>query len=141
MGHRGGFPNPKKREQARALLAVGDAEQAIRLLSGSCFRAGYDTDYFELMGRALLMCGSFSNAGRFLFLSGARAPEYLIAISHFLARSSDSKNFRQLQSQLPERIRVMWKLSQFPAVVALELRAMGWPEDTQAAIIAGKTSR
>jgi hypothetical protein len=139
MGHRGGFPNPAKRARARGLLAAGDAEGAVRLLSGSCYGAGYDTDYFELLGRALLACGQFSNAGRFLFLSGARQTEYVAAISHFLARHSDTRNFRQLQSQLPERIRVLWKLSQFPAVVAAELRTEGWPEDTQIAIVAHQT--
>jgi len=52
----------------------------------------------------------------------------------FLSCHNDPKNFRQLQSQLPERVRVMWRLDQFPPVVADELRDMGWPEDTQAAI-------
>jgi hypothetical protein len=127
-----------KRARARELLRAGDAVGAVRLLSGSCYGAGYDTDYFELLGRALLASGQFSNAGRFLFLSGARKAEYVAAISLFLARHSNTRDFRQLQSQLPERIRVLWKLSQFPAVVAAELRILGWPEDTQIAIVTRK---
>lgn len=138
MGHRGGFPNNAKRERARALLANGDASEALRLLSGSCFGAGYDRDYYELLGRALLATGHPENAGRFLFLSGVRKPEYDAPIAYFLARHSDPRNFRQLQSQLPERIRVLWRLSKFPANIAAELRALGWPNDTQAAIIARK---
>lgn len=138
MPHRGGFPNPKKRELARKLLANGDAPRAVRILSGSCYWAGYDSDYFDLLGRALLACGQLQNAGRFLFLSAVRLAEYEGAIAHFLAMHSDPKNFRQLQSQLPLRIRVLWKLSQFPDVVASELRRMGWPEDTQLEIVARK---
>lgn len=141
MGHRGGFPNPAKRERARALLNAGDPATALPLLAGSCFGARYDEDYFELLGRALLGCGQAENAGRFLFLCGVRRPEYAAAIALFLARHSDPRNFRQLQSRLPERVRVLWRLSQFPRAVAAELRAMGWPEDTQAAIVAGKQAR
>lgn len=111
------------------------------MLAGSCYGAGYDTDYFELLGRALLDCGQAEHAGRFLFLCGVRRPEYTPAIAWFLARHSAPGNFRQLQSQLPERVRVLWRLAQFPPVVAAELRAAGWPEDTHAAIVARKQAR
>ncbi len=94
MTHRGGFPNPTKRELARTLFSMGEAEKAVRLLSGSAYRAGYDVDYFELFGRALLGCGQLKNAGRFLFLSGVRLAEYEAAIQNFLAAHSDHRNFR-----------------------------------------------
>lgn len=93
-------------------------------------------DDFELLGRALLGCGQAENAGRFLFLCGVRRPDYAAAIALFLARHNEPHNFRQLQSQLPERVRVLWRLTQFPPVIAAELRALGWPEDTRAAIVA-----
>ena len=141
MGHRGGRPNPAKRERARTLLDAGDPAAALPLLAGSCFGAGYDADYFELLGRALLGCGQADNAGRFLFLSGARLPEYSVVIVGFLMRHGDPHNFRQLQSRLPERVRVMWRIAKFPPVVAAELRALGWPEDTQAAIVARRQAR
>ena len=135
MADRGGFPNPAKRERARILLEQGKSKAALKLLEGSCYGAGYDCDYFELLGRALLACSYIQNAGCFLFLCGIRQPEYIASINQFLAQNSDPKNFRQLQSQFPERVKVLWKLKQFPPIVALELRALGWPEDTQAAII------
>lgn len=141
MAHRGGFPKPSKRKRARMLLEAGDSVAALRLLEGSCFGAGYDTDYFELLGRALLACGHTENAGRFLFLCGVRRPEYAAAITLFLVRHSDPTNFRQLQSQLPERVKVFWRLVQFPPVVAAELRNLGWPENIQAAILARKQTR
>lgn len=141
MGRRGGSPNAAKRERARAMLDGGDPGTALRLLAGSCYGAGYDTDYFELLGRALLGCGFIENAGRFLFLCGVRPDEYTAAIARFLSRSSDPRNFRQLQSRFPERIRVLWRLTQFPPTVAAELRTLGWPEDTQAAMLARKQAR
>ncbi len=141
MSYRGGFPNPAKRERARALLDSSKPAASLQLLAGSCYGAGYDTDYFHLLGRALLGCGQVENAGRFLFLSGVRRPEYMAAIASFLAHHSTPRNFRQLQSQLPERVRVMWRLAQFPPCVAAELRALGWPEDTQAIIVARKQAR
>ena len=141
MAQRGGFPNQQRRERARVLLSMGDAKAALSLLAGSCFGAAYDCDYFELLGRALLECGYVVNAGRFLFLSGVRAAEYEEPISIFLGRHSDFRNFRQLQSQLPERVRVLWKLTQFPSTVAAELRILGWPEDMQCEIILRRASR
>lgn len=141
MAQRGGFPNHQKRARARVLLAMGDAKAALSLLAGSCFGAAYDCEYFELLGRALLKCGYVVNAGRFLFLSGVRAAEYEEPISIFLGRHSDRRNFRQLQSQLPERVRVLWKLAQFPSIVAAELRLLGWPEDMQREIILRRASR
>jgi hypothetical protein len=141
VARRGGFPNPAKRESARALLNAGHPGAALRLLEGSCFGAGYDPDYFELLGRALLGCGREENAGRFLFLSGVRRPEYEPVIALFLNRHCDPLNFRQLQSRLPERVRVQWRLAKFPPIVAAELRALGWPEDMEAAIVARKQAR
>ena len=126
MARRGGPPNPAKRERARTLLDAGDAPAALRLLEGSCYGAGYDIDFFELLGRALLACGRAENAGRFLFLSGARRPEYADAVALFLARNSDPRDFRQLRSRLPERLRCVTSAAKFPPVVGAELRALGW---------------
>jgi hypothetical protein len=139
--HRSGFPRKVKRERARVLLDSGLPAEALLLLAGSCYGAGYDVDYFELLGRALLGCGQVDNAGRFLFLSGVRRSEYEAAIAGFLNKHNDPNNFRQLQSRLPMRVQVLWQLKQFPQIVASELRSLGWPEDTQAAIVARKQAR
>ncbi|WP_337175152.1 hypothetical protein [Paludisphaera sp.] len=124
-------PSPRKREKARALLAEARPEEALALLAGSAYGAGYDSDYFELLGLALLGCGQHENAGRFLFLSGRRLPEYRAPIERFLSRHHDPNNFRQLHSQLPMRVRTMWKLDRFPEAVRDELKALGFPDDIQ----------
>ncbi len=138
MTHPGGPPQARKRELARILISSGDGRSALRLLGGSCFGAGYDCDYFYLMGRALLLTDSIINAGRFLFLSGVRGPEVSLPIAEFIRRNSDRNNFRQLQSQFPLRVRTYWHLSRFPASVASDLRKLGWPEDTQQEIVRRK---
>jgi hypothetical protein len=132
VGHyRAGVPKKIKRDHARAFLDAGDSIAAVRILAGGGSTYAHDVDYFELFGRALLGCGEIDNAGRFLFLSGVRRPEYEAAIKSFLSKNSDPNNFRQLQSQLTKGARVMWKLKQFPPTVSSDLQALGWPEDTQ----------
>lgn len=138
---RSGRPNPRKREHARALLAAGEGQLALKLLTGSAYGAGYDLDYCELLGKALLECGQLENAGRFLFLSGSRTPNYQEAIKCFLARHHDPRNFRQLHSQFPMRMRVLWKLSQFPEPVREELRKLGFPEDIQSFFVERRLRR
>lgn len=138
--HRSGFISEFKRERARVLLDCGASVAALRLLAGSCYGTGYDVDYLELMGRALLECGQVENAGRFFFLSGVRRSDYEAAIAKFLNKHNDPNNFRQLQSSFPKRAQVLWNLKQFPPIVASELRSLGWPEDIQAAIVARKQS-
>lgn len=134
MKIRSGFPRKWKLDCARDAISKGDHARALKHLARSCFGAGYDPPYFELMGQALLGVGEAVNAGRFLFVSGARAPEYEEAISLFLTRHHNPQCFRQLQSQLPLRARVMWSLHQFHRTVADDLRALGWPENTQLAM-------
>lgn len=133
MSFRCGKPKAWKLEAAKTLISLGKYEKALSHLQRSCFAMGYDVEYFELLGQALLGCEKLENAGRFLFLSGKRQPEYAEPIAIYLARNSDEKNYRQLQSSFPRRVRVMWQLRKFPLVVANELRALGWPECTQPA--------
>jgi hypothetical protein len=135
--HHSGCIKKIKLDRARALLDGGDPLAALRILAGG-YHYFYDVDYYELFGCVLLECGEIDNAGRFLFLSGVRRPEYEAAINSFLSKNSDPNNFRQLQSQLTKKARVMWKLKQFPPTVASDLRSLGWPEDTQAEIVARK---
>jgi hypothetical protein len=135
--HRSGFISAVKRERARVFLDSGSSAAALRLLTGACYGTGYDVDYFELLGRALLECGQVENTGRFFFLSGIRRSEYEAAIAKFL-KQNDPNNFRQLQSRFPKRAQVLWNLKQFPPIVASELRSLGWPEDVQSAIVSRK---
>jgi len=136
-----GPPNIQKREHARKLLSEHNFEAALKILAGSAYGAGYDHDYFELMGMALLGCGHYKNAGRFLFLSGQRKSEYEKAIVLFLSCNHDPNNFRQLHSQFPKRVKTMWKISKFPKQVYKELKKLGFPENIQQYFIQRNNSR
>ena len=85
-------PTPQTIAPARNLLALEMHEAALKLLAGGCYGAGYDPEYFVLLGRALLGVGRESNVGRFLFLSGSRSAEYCAPISRFLSHHHDPRN-------------------------------------------------
>jgi hypothetical protein len=106
VGHYGGgLPKTIKVERARAFLDAGDSVAALQIFAGSGGNYRYNVDFYELFGCVLLRCGEIDNAGRFLFLSGVRRPEYESAIKSFLSKNSDPNNFRQLQSQLTKPAR------------------------------------
>ena len=70
--------------------------------------------------------GDLPEAGRFLFLSGARKSEYLEAIELFLSKHRGKKP-RSLLYLLPRKARLK-TLSDYPHEVAQILREMGLPE-------------
>jgi len=141
MAYHLGNLSAKKREAARQFLAAGHFREAMTILSGAVYGAGYDPDYFELFGTALLGCGEIENAGRFLFLSGQRRPDYEMPITIFIDRNHDPHNFRQLHSHFPQRVRDIWRLTKFPDIVHRDLQALGFPEDIQQFYTAQRDAR
>lgn len=131
----------RKRELARLLLAHGDFPAALKILAGAVYGTGYDPEFFELLGQALLASGEAEKAGRFLFLSGARSAAYADAIALFLKRNHDPANFRQLHSRFPRRVQNLWKIAAFPNPVYRELVQLGFPEDIQQYFIAQRQRR
>ena len=64
----------------------GEPWRAKEMLRGNLRLRGYDVDLYERYGRLLLDLGERMEAGKYLFLSGRRAPEYEAAISTYLSR-------------------------------------------------------
>jgi hypothetical protein len=81
---------------------------------------------FEMMGTVLLRMGDLPEAGRFLFLSGVRRPEYLEAIELFLSKHR-SKAPHEFVHVLPRKARLR-TVSEYPHEVAQVLREIGCPE-------------
>src|SRR5215204_5701962 len=79
-----------------------------------------------MIGIVFLRMGDLPEAGRFLFLSGMRRPEYLEPIELFLAkhRRREPPDFLYL---LPRKARLR-TLSDYPYEVGEVLRQMGFPE-------------
>ena len=113
-------------DKAQEELEKGNLWRAKEILQGAIRSEGYNVQLFEMMGTVLLGMGDLPEAGRFLFLSGVRRPEYLEAIELFLSRHRRTKshNFIYL---LPRRARLR-TVSDYPQEVAQVLREMGFPE-------------
>ena len=68
------------------VIGQGEVWRAKESLRGNIRLRGYDFELYERYGKLLLDIGEMSEAGKYLFLSGQRSPEYEEAISLYLAR-------------------------------------------------------
>jgi hypothetical protein len=112
-------------ERAQAEIENGRLWRAKELLQGAV-RSGYDIRVYEEYGRLLLRMGDWVEAGRFLFLSGARKPEYAEAIALYLSKHKGKP--AQLFQSFPRKARLII-LSTYPPGVELDLREAGFPDN------------
>jgi len=113
-------------DKAQKELENGNLWRAKEILQGAIRSERYDVQLFEMMGTVLLKMGDLPEAGRFLFLSGVRKPEYLESIEIFLSRYR-KKDWHQFVHVLPRKARLR-TVSDYPHEVAQVLREMGSPE-------------
>ena len=113
-------------DKARAEIEKGNLWRAKEILQGAIRGGGYDVELFETIGIVLLRMGDLPEAGKFLFLSGVRRPEYPEAIEIFLSRHR-RKEPHNLLYRFPRSARLK-TLSDYPDEVVQVLRAMGFPE-------------
>lgn len=112
-------------EKAERELNDGNLWRAKEILQGSIPSAGYDVELFEKLGIVLWRMGDLPEAGKFLFLSGVRKPEYDEAIGIFRQRyGKKPHNFLQT---LPHTARLS-RISEYPEIVAAKLRELNFPE-------------
>lgn len=113
-------------ERARAEIERGRLWRAKETLEGSLGNFGYNLELYEEYGKVLLQMGDLPLAGKFLFLSGARKPEYDAAIGIYLTRHKGRPS--QLFSTFPRKARLI-VLSTYPKAVADDLRQLGFPNN------------
>ena len=114
-------------ENAQREIERGNLWRAKEILQGAIGgEKSYDVALFERMGTVLLRMGDLPEAGRFLFLSGVRRPEYLESIEIFLSRHR-RKHPRDFVAHLPRNARLQ-SLSDYPDDVARVFREIGFPE-------------
>ena len=113
-------------DKAQREIDNGNLWRAKEILQGAIGSESYDVELFEMMGRVLLRMGDVAEAGRFLFLSGVRQPDYREAIEIFLSRYSRTAPHDFLHL-LPRSARLR-TLSDYPDEVARALREMKFPE-------------
>lgn len=112
-------------EKAERELANGNLWRAKEILQGALPSAGYNIELFEKLGVVLLRMGDLPEAGKLLFLSGVRKPEYQEAISIFLQKYGKSP--LNLFQTFPHPAKLS-KISEYPVVVAKKLRELNLPE-------------
>lgn len=113
-------------DKAQSEVEKGNLWRAKEILQGALRSKSYDVQLFEMMGTVFLRMGDLPEAGKFLFLSGARRPEYLEAIEIFLSRHRRKKPYDFLYA-LPRSARLK-TTSDYPHEVAQVLREMGFSE-------------
>lgn len=113
-------------DKARKELEQGNLWRAKEILQGAIRSGSYDVQLFETLGTVFLRMGDLPEAGRFLFLSGVRRPEYLESIEIFLSRHRRKKP-HDFVYVLPRSARLR-TTSDYPHEVAQVLRRIGFPE-------------
>ncbi len=98
--------------------------RAKEILQGWLSGGTYDAELFERMGRVLLGMGDMREAGKYLFLSGRRDPDYMQAIEIFLG-SAPGGSFVRFWSNMPRRAFFV-DVSDLPLQVQGDLEELGF---------------
>jgi hypothetical protein len=114
-------------KQIAELIANGEHWKAKEKLQGRLSALTYDCDLFESYGQVLLKMHDSLEAGKYLFLSGARKPEYDDSISLFLDRYSQ-KDICYIYHSFPKAAQAA-EFSEFPSVVIRELNERGFSQN------------
>ncbi len=104
-------------------LAAGRVWRAKEILQGRLRSAGYDPVLYERYGFVLFQLGDMAEAGKYLFLSGSRKPEYKESIDIYIHRHG--KSLRSLRDTFPACVRRMGVAS-YPENVLADLQAAGF---------------
>jgi hypothetical protein len=113
-------------DKAQKELERGNLWRAKEILQGAIKSESYNVQFYELMGTVFLRMGDLPEAGRFLFLSGARKPEYLESIELFISKHRRNQP-RAFLNLFPRNARLK-TLSDYPDAVAQTLREMDFPK-------------
>ena len=114
-----------KPDKLKAALEAGELWRAREILAGRIGVAPFRPALCEQLGQVLLRMGDDLEAGKYLFLSGVRHPEYERAIQLFVRRYSRG-GWQSLLGSLPAAARrAAWK--DLPQTVTNELRELGVP--------------
>src|SRR5690242_2689152 len=80
--------------RVEAALAKGQLWRAKEICHGAIRNEPYDPALYECYGQVLISSGDLADAGKYLFLSGRRKPEYQEAIALYLRRNMKQGFFR-----------------------------------------------
>ena len=112
-------------ERAEREISNGNLWRAKEILQGSVGHSGYKIEIYEKLGVVLLEMRDLAEAGKYLFLSGVRKPEYEKAIGIFLQKYEGKPH--NLFRTFPRSAKLS-KISEYPKNVADKLRELDLPE-------------
>jgi hypothetical protein len=110
-------------ERVEQTLARGEVWRAKEILRGNIGSRGYSPGLYERYGRLLLDVGETYEAGKYLFLSGERRPDYGEAISLYHQRIK-KRSPAGILSTFPAGARLD-SVSDYPEPLRAELKALG----------------
>ncbi len=105
----------------------GEVWRAKEILRGNIASGSYDSQLYERYGLLLMELGELVEAGKYLFLSGRRSPEYAQAIDVYLSRYPADRP-EILYYSFPSAARFSEELSRYPLEVRRTLQERGLPE-------------
>ena len=105
----------------------GEVWRAKEILRGNIASGSYDSELYERYGMLLMELGELVEAGKYLFLSGRRSPEYARAIEVYLSRHPANRP-DVLYHSFPSAARFGEQLSRYPLEVRRTLQERGLPE-------------
>ena len=106
-------------------IAAGNLWRAKEILHGQIKYSAYNVALFEKLGFVLLQMNDLVEAGKYLFLSGVRKPEYEESISIFLKKYEGKPH--NLFHPFPRSAKLS-KISDYPEAVAVKLRELGFTD-------------
>ena len=113
-------------ERVDAAVQRGQVWRAKELLRGNIGSGSYDSPLYERYGRLLLDLGEAHEAGKYLFLSGRRRPEFDEAIKVYLSRHPQDRP-EVLHYSFPAAARFR-QIARYPLAVRRVLEERGLPQ-------------
>ena len=113
-------------ERVDTAVQRGQVWRAKELLRGNIGSGSYDSPLYERYGRLLLDLGEFVEAGKYLFLSGCRRPEFDEAIKVYLSRHPEDRP-EVLYYSFPSAARFR-QIARYPLAVRRVLEERGLPQ-------------
>ena len=113
-------------ERVNAAVQRGQVWRAKELLRGNIGSGSYDSPLYERYGRLLLNLGELVEAGKYLFLSGRRCPEFDEAIKVYLSRHPEDRP-EVLYYSFPSAARFR-QIARYPLAVRRVLEERGLPQ-------------
>jgi hypothetical protein len=120
------MPKQSLYQRVDEAIERGETWRAKEMLRGNVGSGSYDSQLYERYGKLLLDLGELVEAGKYLFLSGRRHPEYDEAIAVYLSRHPESRPellFRSFPSGARFR-----ELHRYPLEVRRVLEERGLPQ-------------